>query len=124
LEKTPTVLVDADDVSKVLQNLFLNASEAISPDGAITIKTSSRDGNVELSVVDNGAGMSKEFLEKELFLPFHTTKSDGLGIGLFQCKKIIEAHDGRIHIKSEVGKGTVVTVTFPVLVEANQAARS
>jgi putative PEP-CTERM system histidine kinase len=124
LEKTPAVLIDADDVAKVLQNLFLNASEAISPDGAITIKTSYRDGNVELSVVDNGAGMSSEFLEKELFLPFHTTKSDGLGIGLFQCKKIIEAHDGRIHVKSEAGKGTAVTVAFPVVAEANQAVRS
>jgi signal transduction histidine kinase len=59
--------------------------------------------------------MSKEFLEKELFLPFHTTKSDGLGIGLFHCKRIIEAHWGDISIRSEENRGTVVRIRFPVV---------
>ena len=58
--------------------------------------------------------MPREFLEKELYLPFHTTKSDGLGIGLFQAKKIMEAHRGSIRIESEEGKGTRVTLVFPI----------
>jgi len=58
--------------------------------------------------------MSPEFVEAELFLPFHTTKSDGLGIGLFQTKKIVEAHKGRIQVESQHGKGTIVRVFFPV----------
>jgi signal transduction histidine kinase len=69
---------------------------------------------VELSVEDNGRGMTPEFVERELFLPFHTTKSDGLGIGLFQSKKIVEAHNGTIRVESAQGKGTIVRVWFPV----------
>jgi signal transduction histidine kinase len=58
--------------------------------------------------------MSPEFMEKELFQPFHTTKSGGLGIGLFQSKKIMEAHRGSIAVESENGKGTTIRLTFPV----------
>jgi putative PEP-CTERM system histidine kinase len=111
----PPVHVDGSEMTKVVQNLVLNANEAMSAAGSISIKTSARNGHVELIVQDNGRGMTREFLEKELFLPFHTTKSDGLGIGLFQCKKIVEAHEGRIFVKSEEGQGTVVSIAIPVM---------
>jgi signal transduction histidine kinase len=68
-----------------------------------------------VSVRDDGKGMNREFLEKELFLPFHTTKSGGLGIGLFQSKKIMEAHSGSIIVESEEGKGTKVSLIFPTV---------
>ncbi|MBZ5496018.1 MAG: PEP-CTERM system histidine kinase PrsK [Acidobacteriia bacterium] len=113
LAELPPIFLDADEVLRVLQNLLLNAREALSPEGSITIKTARHDSSVELAVMDDGRGIAREFLEKELFLPFHTTKSDGLGIGLFQSKKIIEAHGGNIYVESEEGKGTVVRITFP-----------
>ncbi|MBI4585784.1 MAG: PEP-CTERM system histidine kinase PrsK [Planctomycetes bacterium] len=113
LDELPQVSLDAAEVGRVLHNLLLNAFEA-SPDGqAVRLKTSVVDGFVEVAVIDQGRGMSKEFLEKELFLPFHTTKSEGLGIGLFQSRKIVEAHGGTIHVESEEGKGTTVRVRFP-----------
>ena len=71
------------------------------------MQASLSDGKVCIAVSDNGAGMSKEFMERELFKPFKTTKKSGFGIGLFQCKAIVEAHGGSIEVESEVGKGTV-----------------
>lgn len=110
----PPVLADREDLERVLQNLMINAHEATTGDGAIILKTLYQDGVVELWIMDNGRGMSREFMETELFLPFHTTKSDGLGIGLFHSKKIMEAHGGSIHVESEEGRGTKVALRFPV----------
>ena len=108
----PLVLVDSEEIKRVLQNLLLNACEAISEDGVIIVSTADLGEKVEVSVQDNGKGMNRAFIEKELFLPFHTTKSGGLGIGLFQSKKIMEAHRGSITVTSEEGMGTKVSLMF------------
>jgi putative PEP-CTERM system histidine kinase len=117
LGELPLLVVDAEELGRVIQNLLLNAREAISEDGVITVRTTNRGGQVEVAVEDNGKGMSQQFIEKELFLPFHTTKSGGLGIGLFHSKKIMEAHRGAILVESEKGKGTKVTLIFPAAKE-------
>jgi len=67
-----------------------------------------------ITVSDNGCGMSGEFIEKHLFKPFYTTKKKGLGIGLYQCKSIVEAHGGSIKVKSKEGMGTDFTVYLPL----------
>ena len=113
LSDTPPVMADREEMERVLQNLLLNSREAIAENGTIIIKTADCGDDIELSVEDDGKGMSREFLEKELFLPFRTTKSGGLGIGLFQSKKIVEAHGGSIQVVSQEGKGTAVRVTLP-----------
>jgi putative PEP-CTERM system histidine kinase len=109
------VVIDLEEVKRVIQNLLLNAREAISEDGAIIVRTVDLADRIEVSVQDDGNGMSSEFMQKELFQPFHTTKSGGLGIGLFQSKKIMEAHHGTIIVDSKSGKGTTVTLTFPAV---------
>ena len=114
LSDIPPVTVDSEELERVLRNLLLNAREAISGNGAIIVRSARRDDRVEISVEDDGKGMSRDFIEKQLFQPFHTTKSGGLGIGLFQSKKIMEAHQGSIHVESEEGKGTKVTLAFSV----------
>jgi putative PEP-CTERM system histidine kinase len=113
LADLPPIYVNSGEIASVLQNLLMNAQQAISPTGSINIKTAHAEDAAELIVADDGMGMAKEFLEKELFLPFRTTKSDGLGVGLFQCKKIVEAHGGAIAVKSEKGSGTEVRIRFP-----------
>jgi len=113
LAELPQTFVDDDEVARVLQNLLLNSREAIADDGVIIVRTLNCEDNINVVVEDNGAGMSSEFLEKELFVPFRTTKSSGLGIGLFHSKKIMEAHGGSIHVESEEGKGTKIVLSFP-----------
>ncbi|HBI24375.1 MAG TPA: PEP-CTERM system histidine kinase PrsK [Nitrospiraceae bacterium] len=114
LETIPSILADSEQLRKVFLNLLFNAMEASNPGGEILIQTISNNCDVVLSVVDKGCGMSQEFIQSSLFRPFKTTKSKGLGIGLFQCKKIVEAHKGRIEVESEVGKGSIFRVVLPV----------
>jgi signal transduction histidine kinase len=58
--------------------------------------------------------MSPAFVQERLFRPFQSTKKQGLGIGLFQCRAIVQAHGGSIHAESEAGAGTTFTVTLPL----------
>jgi len=106
LHELPVIRVDPVQIKKVITNLILNAEEAITGEGEILLATSVQDGMVTLSVSDNGCGISSEFLENRLFKPFSTTKSQGLGIGLYQSKSIIEAHGGRIQVSSQMGQGS------------------
>ncbi len=88
----PKVSFDAEQMLKVTTNLIFNAREAVPPaSGQVQIQTSQKNGWVVLAVSDNGCGMSPEFLSRSLFRPFQTTKKNGLGIGMFQSKMIVEA---------------------------------
>jgi signal transduction histidine kinase len=113
LSPLPKVQIDRQEFSRVLQNLILNANEAC-PTGLIEVSTRSESDHISILVRDRGKGIPRDFLENELFQPFHTTKGDGLGIGLFQSKKIIEAHHGTIDIESQEGEGTVVRIAIPL----------
>ena len=113
----PKIFIDPEQIQKVFTNLIFNANEAIGNGGEIHVSTKQRDGWVIVSVSDNGCGMSKEFIERSLFRPFKTTKKQGMGIGLFQSKMIIEAHGGRIEVESEEGKGTTFRVLLPIKAE-------
>lgn len=114
LRPLPLLPLDRTQIQKVLVNLVLNAHEAAGSNGAIAVSTGQQKGWAILAVTDNGSGMPKEFVEHSLFHPFQTTKSKGLGIGLFHSKKIIEAHHGRIEVESEVGQGSTFRVLLPV----------
>lgn len=114
LEPLPKLMVDPEQVQRVIVNLVLNANDAAGDKGTIRVTTEQRNGWIMLSVSDNGCGMSKEFVARTLFQPFKTMKNQGLGIGLFQCKRIVEAHKGRIEVESEEGKGSTFTVFLPV----------
>ena len=82
-----------EQLTTVVTNLLLNAREAVGADGRITVATSVADGRVMLAVSDNGPGMSRRVRpQTSLFRPFQTTKKKGLGIGMFQSKLIVEAH--------------------------------
>ena len=114
LTPTPEISVDADQIRKVLVNMVLNANDALRQGGEIRIETGQRNGWAVLSVKDNGCGMTKDFMEKSLFRPFKTTKRQGMGIGLFQSKMIVEAHGGRIEVESEENVGSTFRVLLPM----------
>jgi putative PEP-CTERM system histidine kinase len=110
----PTVMIDREQMQKVLTNLVLNACEAVGERGEIHVRTMQRNGWIVVEVEDNGCGMSREYMEQSLFRPFQSTKSKGLGIGLFQSKMIVEAHKGRIEVESREGEGTIFRVLLPI----------
>ena len=118
LQHSSPVLADSQHLQKVLLNLVLNAADASGPDGRVEVATEERDGKVFVSVTDNGCGMSPEFISNSLFRPFKTTKKGGIGIGMFQTKAIIEAHNGRIEVESQVGRGTTFRFSLPNAVHA------
>jgi putative PEP-CTERM system histidine kinase len=114
----PRFAFDRDQIHKVITNLVLNATEAVSVEGRVRIATTLEDGWAVLTVADNGCGMDPHFLAHSLFRPFQTTKKSGLGIGMFQSKMIVEAHGGRVAVASERGQGT----TFRVQLRAQPLA--
>ncbi len=115
----PPVYADKVMVEQVLLNLVKNAIEAMReiPVARRALRIEARrtlDGEVELRVLDRGAGLSAE-QQDQVFSPFFTTKSDGLGIGLAICRSIIEYHEGRLFFEPREGGGSVFGFTLPLV---------
>jgi len=112
-KSTPAIKIDADKMKRVFINLIKNAVDAMPNGGKLTISSEKTNGNVKITFADTGTGISEENLKK-LFGPLFTTKAKGMGLGLAICKRIVEAHGGRISVESVVDKGTTFTITIPV----------
>src|SRR5208283_4322563 len=97
-------MIDREEIKSVIDNLLLNAIDAAGEHAVIRIETGVNGHDNYIIVEDNGCGITSEFLSSHLFKPFRTTKKKGLGIGLYQCRQIVEAHNGRIEVQSEPGK--------------------
>ncbi len=110
----PRIPLDREHFAKVVTNLALNSQEAMTGSGRIQVQTSLSGSWALLTVSDNGCGMSADFVAKSLFRPFQTTKKNGIGIGMFQSKMIIEAHGGRIAVESSPGQGTTFQIFLPI----------
>lgn len=106
--------VDGEEIKKVIVNLVQNALDASHEEGSVLVDIYKENGSACIRVSDSGCGMTEDYVKNHLFKPFRTTKEAGLGIGLYQCRQIVEAHDGSIEVQSEVGKGTVFTIYLPV----------
>jgi len=104
--------LDPLKMRRVLDNLIGNALEAMPRGGELKITAGTVDRKVIIKVSDTGVGIPAEEM-KNLFKPFHTTKPKGMGLGLAQCKRAVEAHGGNIACESMVGEGTTFTVTLP-----------
>lgn len=113
-DQIPKILADGQQLQSVFTNLLLNACDAVGSNGRITVETTRQGEWVALSVSDNGCGMSEQFIKNSLFRPFRSTKKKGLGIGMFQSKTVVEAHQGKIHVESELGVGTIFRVMLPL----------
>ncbi len=105
----PPIAADEHQLEQLLMNLLLNAAQASAPGGLVRLSVAARDGGVRIVVQDRGCGMSADVLRRT-FEPFFTTKARGTGLGLPICRKIVEAHGGKIAIASEPGAGTEVAV--------------
>ncbi len=115
----PEVIGDRSAIGQVLLNLILNAAQAL-PEGRadineVALETSVRERNVVISISDTGAGISPDLLP-HIFDPFFTTKpiGEGTGLGLAVSCRIVADHGGRIHVDSELGRGSVFQVILPI----------
>lgn len=119
LENVPEIVADRGKLGQVLMNLLVNAAQSIAPGATeknrIKVTTRLCEDKVVVEVKDTGCGISQEICGK-IFEPFFTTKSreTGTGLGLSLCAEIIRKHNGKISVKSEVGKGSCFTVELPV----------
>lgn len=119
--QTCPLLIDREALTEVLTNLLTNAVESLGPDsGEVVVCVARVADRWRVDVRDNGRGIPETFVRDHLFRPFRTTKEAGLGIGLFQCKTIVETVGGTITVSSAENIGTTVTVMLP----AHQASDS
>jgi signal transduction histidine kinase len=113
LDPSPVAgMLDEPSIRAATLNLVLNAVQAMSKGGRLTISTGTTGGKLWLEIQDTGAGMTQA-QAKQIFEPFNTTKSRGLGLGMPYAQKIIHQHGGQITVDSEPGKGTQVRVELP-----------
>jgi len=108
----PTIWVDTNKIERVFINLIKNAIDAMPEKGTLEVSSKQIGENVEFTFSDTGIGMSEQTLSK-IFMPLFTTKAQGMGFGLAICKRIVDAHGGKITVESAPGKGTTFKVILP-----------
>jgi putative PEP-CTERM system histidine kinase len=108
------VVADDEEIYKVVLNLLMNAKEASPVEAAVRVECGRNAQQAYLRVIDFGCGMTRQFIEEKLFKPFETTKKHGFGIGLYQCRQIMDAHGGSICVESAVGEGTTFALQLPL----------
>ncbi len=120
-EDLPEVMIDENQMDRVFLNLCMNALEAMeeTEDARLIIRSYQDQDEVVVSLTDNGPGMPAD-MEQDIFEPFYTTKETGTGLGLFSCRRIVQAdHNGVIEYESEPGQGTTFTVRLPAIVSSD-----
>lgn len=115
-DRLPELMLDPEFIRTSLNNIVLNAFEAMPGGGILTVRAERASDRLSLAFADSGVGVDKEKLDK-VFEPFFTTKSRGLGLGLALTRKVIEEHGGKVQFDSTPGAGSVVTLHFPLQTE-------
>ena len=110
---SPGVMGDAEMLKLALQNLLLNALQAIGGRGSVSVRLSEEDTNVNIDVVDTGSGISPD-VQSRLFTPFFTTKARGTGLGLATVRRIAKAHRGDVVVLATGSTGTTMRLSLPV----------
>ena len=117
LQELPRIEVDAPYLEEALVNILRNAVEAMKEGGTLRVRSHRVDDPAPfaiLEITDDGPGMTPEFVERDLFTPFRSTKERGLGLGMFSCRETVELHGGRIVVESSPGHGTTFQVHLPL----------
>ena len=112
-ERAGVVPIDPELIGRALQNLVLNAIDAMPDGGRLTVRTRRGSGVVRLEVSDTGAGMTEEERTR-LFTPYYTSKPHGTGLGLAIVQSVVADHRGRVWVESEQGRGSTFIIELPV----------
>jgi len=116
----PLVWADALLIENAVYNILDNACAAMPWGGHLAVRTKliqngeSNVPQVLIEIADSGVGMPEDFIQNELFAPFVTTKTNGLGLGLYTCQQVIRMHGGKIRVYSELQRGSVFSIYLPV----------
>ncbi|HXA43949.1 MAG TPA: ATP-binding protein [Candidatus Angelobacter sp.] len=105
--------IDSTQMQQVMVNLVKNAVQAMTKGGSLTLQTGETGDSVWVSVTDTGGGIPQEQINR-IFEPFYTTKKKGTGLGLMIVQRIIRAHNGRVELESNVGRGTTFRIWLPL----------
>jgi putative PEP-CTERM system histidine kinase len=108
------VAIDINGLLSVIDNMLNNAREAAGLTGQVELWLRSDERWATLEVIDNGPGMSPEFIHRQLFKPFASTKTTGYGIGMYQSKDLIERYGGALEAESALGRGTTMRLRLPL----------
>jgi len=115
----PQIWGDPYYLSDAMKSLIENALEAVPPEGRVLVRTfrddTAKRPRVIVEIIDNGEGMTPEFVRDRLFRPFQTTKPDGVGLGLATASQIVHFHNGKFAVLTRQGGGTVVRIAFPAI---------
>lgn len=109
--------IDADMLKQVVLNLFINAQQAMSDGGELLIKTRRHEQSAVIEIGDTGPGIAQDKLAN-IFDAYYSLRPHGSGLGLPTAKKIVESHNGTLSVTSDVGKGTLFTITLPIKTDA------
>ena len=119
----PVIQADPELINRALQNLVLNAIDAMPSGGALSLRTAHRDAAVTLSVSDTGTGLTREECAR-LFTPYYTTKQHGTGLGLAIVQSVVSDHHGKITVESEPGRGSTFRIELPVQMPQTESHHS
>jgi len=109
----PMIEADSTLLKRALENLVLNAMDAMPAGGVLMLRTTPQDGGVHLEISDTGTGLTPEECGR-LFTPYYTTKQHGTGLGLAIAQSVVSDHGGRISVESEAGVGTSFHIFLPM----------
>jgi len=113
VEAAMQIVTDPGVLENILENILVNATEAVGDHGKVTLVAGHRGGVPFISIADNGAGMTDEFIRDRLFKPFQTTKKKGTGLGLWQVKNMAEQLGARIDVVRNSDQGVTFTIELP-----------
>jgi putative PEP-CTERM system histidine kinase len=101
-------------LERVIGHIIQNAIEATSRDGKVLVRLAQQEGTAVVEITDTGQGMTEEFIRERLFKPFESTKSAGMGIGVFESREYIQELGGQIEVSSRLSLGTTFRVILPL----------
>lgn len=120
-DKIPIILGDLHQLNHTFRNIIINAIQAMTEGGSLIIETKIPNSSIiSISIKDTGIGIKKEHM-KELFEPLFTTKAKGIGLGLAISRLMINNHNGKIDVQSELKKGTTFTIKLPIIMKEGES---